>query len=123
MEDDDLRGYVFSEIPSGEKILKEGILKTMSLLRGSSATARMVYKYALTEKGVWMRSRGSFLSKGKTTFMSYTDLDHYEMRPYFEQPSCIFFPKGGRQPGNRIFFDDSDEVLKVLDMFLTRMNE
>lgn len=116
MAKENLADAVITEIPPDEKILKEGIMVTMQLY---GKRYRFPYKFALTEKGVWTRSKKSLFFKPKTTFMPYSHVKYYQTGAYNSTPCCFFHPVSGRI-GNRVFFDDHEGAVKILDMFLIK---
>ena len=107
------------EIPKDEKILKSGAMQASSLFY--KPYIRHAYKYALTEKGVWMRSPKVLFYKPKTSYLAYGDLESFAVGSYNSIPCCYFFPKKGKI-GSRIFFDDFDGAVRLFDQFLTRSN-
>ena len=109
---------VIPEIPAGDKVLKEGVMRAMQLYGKRYSFS---YKYSLTEKGVWMRSPKVACIAARTSHIAYADLESFQITSYAKTDSCIFYPKKGR-PGNMIFFDDFAGAIAVFDMFLPRKN-
>lgn len=105
------------EIPEGEQVLLEGVLLTMRLYGNKS---RYPYKYTFTDKGIWTRSKKFLFFKPKVGFLAYSDIDSYKKGKYGRNDTYIFYTKG-KKSANRIFFDNVDEVDKILEQFLTRI--
>lgn len=106
-------------IPQDEKILIEGMMQTMRLYGNRS---KYTFKYAVTDKGIWTLNRKTLFIKQRTVFLPYEDLHSYRSVKYGLKNSCIFYPKNGKA-GNRIFFDKYEDVIKILDKYLTQLKE
>jgi hypothetical protein len=119
MSDEKLRSSVIPEIPADEKKMKEGVMHTVRL---EGKPRPFSYKFTLTEKGIWTLTKKLPLIKQKTEFMPYDNIELYEPAEHEGRKCCIFHPKG-RDSINRIFFDDHDEVLEVLDLYLRRATD
>ncbi|MDR0790941.1 MAG: hypothetical protein LBE47_00195 [Methanomassiliicoccaceae archaeon] len=119
MGDEKLRASAIPDIPSDERILKEGIMNT---LRISGKPLPFTYKYVLTEKGIWTLTKKLPFLKQKTDLMPYDNVEFYEPTEYDGRSCCIFHPKE-RDAINRIFFDDHDGVLGILDQYLRRATD
>jgi len=115
----DLKDAVIEEIPSNERILKKGMLVSMKLF---GKTSRFPFTYAITEKGLWTRNPPSVFSKSVSSFVPYDKLDSFFVSKYGVSDCIILFPKGSR-PVNRLFFEDHDDVVRILDGFLPRTKE
>jgi hypothetical protein len=111
----DLNEMVIPEIPSDEKILKEGVLRIVGINKRSKA--ERPFKYAITEKGIWTRSPGGLIGKPFTRFVPYKHFDYLETAEDTEPEYCIFHPRAGEAP-NRIYFDDHFAVVDILKEFL-----
>ena len=107
---------VISEIPSSETRFKEGTLNTIAVIGGKRR--RFLYKYVLTDKGVWLKSQKVLWVKSKVTFMPYGDIDHCSHTKYFSTPSFMFYPKSGVRPSNQIVFDDMPGAEEILKKFI-----
>ncbi len=108
---------VIPGIPGNETILKQGIMHTMRL---SGDTSRFVFKYAITDKGIWTLNQKMLFLKQKTTFLSYDDLDSYKLTKYGNNDCLIFYPKGGKA-GNRVFFDDMKDAIEILKQYVKQL--
>ena len=120
MAKESLRDMVIPEIPEREAVLKEGIVDTLAIVSGKRR--RFSYKYALTERGVWMRSKGFLWIQPKTSFMAYADIDYYKRTKLFMTDTLMFFPKNGKRPANHILFDDMQGAIEILSRFI-RLSE
>lgn len=110
-----------AEIPEDELILKEGILQSMRLHAvGNMKYTRYPFKYVLTDKGIWTKGRGFLFIKGKVGFIPYSEISSYRVTRFLRQTAYIFLPKNGKKPGTRIFFDDADGAIAVLDTFIPK---
>ena len=111
----DFKDVKIEGITNAEKVLKEGIVTIIT----TGKHHRFFYRYAFTDKGVWMRSKKGLFFKAREIFMSYTDIDAYKEVKYFTREGFVFFPKTGR-PGNMLFFDDRDEVEIIIKKFFKK---
>ncbi|MDR0334997.1 MAG: hypothetical protein LBH69_03835 [Methanomassiliicoccaceae archaeon] len=118
MDNEDVMNIVI-EIPSDERILKEGVLRTVRL---NKKPLRFVLKYALTEKGLWTRNKRTFFLKPKTTFIPYSDIEFYESTVFMDAACLLFHPKG-REPYNALYFDDPDGACAVFGTYVAKKPE
>ena len=88
MAEDELAKMVIPEIPPEEKILKEGVLRSIELKKKTPIVFH--YKYAITEKGIWTRNEKRLLNKSKTVFAAFADLDDYEVIAHKMGECCAF---------------------------------
>ena len=107
------------EIPQDEAILKEGIVHTLTVISGNSR--RTIFKYALTEKGVWMRNKRFLWIKPRASFLPYSDIASYKHSKHFNLDTLVFFLKNGKKPSNRIIFDDLASAEAILARYITQM--
>lgn len=112
-----LRDEVIEEINKDENILQEGILQVMRLY--TTNRNRYPYKYVITDKGVWTRSKKFLWIKAKTVFMAYADISKFQVGKYGKVPYFVFYPANGKRPGNRVFFDNHDGAYEILSKFST----
>jgi len=117
MAKEELIDMVIPEIPVSEKILKEGVAAISNLYY--KPHLRFMYKYAITEKGIWTRNPKVMFVKSKSVFMSFSDLDSFMLIEYNKNPCMVFYPKAGK-PSTKVFFDDHDGAVEVLDKYLPR---
>jgi hypothetical protein len=115
MAKENLIDVVSPEIPSDEKILKEGTMRTIRLHK--KVMTKFSYKYALTEKGIWTRSGKVFLVKPVTQFMPYEKFESYERTVHDKAECFIFRPKEGI-PASAVYFDDPEGVAEALGPYL-----
>ncbi len=99
-----------------ETVLKEGLMRIMRLYGN---TAMTVFKYAITDKGIWTLNQKTLFVKQRAVFLPYADLDSYKTTTYGKNDCCIFYPKTGKA-GNRVFFDDFAGATEILDQYLER---
>lgn len=118
MAKEDLKDAVITGIPSDEKILKEGILQTMKFY-SKNLDSRVPLKYALTEKGLWTLGEKTLFFKPKAAFTAYADVKYFVLGTMEKIPYCIFFPEKG-SPDNRLFFDDHEGAVKLLEGYVTK---
>lgn len=107
-----LRETPIASIPADETILLEGLMQSMNLY--TTNRNRFTYKYVLTDKGVWTKSKKMLFIKSREGFLAYADIDCFKTAKYVRLDCMIFFPKSGKRPANRIFFDDHAAALEVL---------
>ena len=116
MAKETLMDMVIAEIPADERVLKDGILNVLRIVSGKRR--RSAFKYALTEKGVWMRNKKVLWFKPKTTFLAYADIAYYKRTKLFMTETLMFFPKSGIKPGNHIWFDDLPGAEAILSRYI-----
>jgi hypothetical protein len=97
--------------------LQEGIIQVSSMYY--KPYIRYSYKYVITNKGIWTRSPKVLCISSKTVFMAYSDIKSFALGKWNKSDCCVFLPQKGK-PGNRVFFDDFDGAVKILDRFLPR---
>jgi hypothetical protein len=119
MSNEKLRASKIPEIPADEKIIKEGIFNTIRL---EGKPRPFTYKFVITEKGIWTLTKKMPLAKQKTDFISYDKIEFYEPAKYNGTDCLIFHPKE-RDAINMIFFEDHDDALKILDLYLRRATD
>lgn len=119
MAKEELRNLQFETMPKGERIIKEGVMLTMSLFGNKT---RFPFKYALTDRGVWTKNKKNLFVKSKESFSPYSDFKCYKRTNYGKNECFLFYNKDERKKtGNRIFFDDTEGAVAVLDMFIPRI--
>ena len=107
---------VIEEIPKEEMILKEGVVRTITIVSGKRRS--FVYKYALTDRGVWMRSNGFLWIKGKTSSIAYSDIECFKPAKLFAADSVMFFLKSGKRLRTHIVFDDMPGAIEILSRYI-----
>ena len=117
---EDLKDTVITKIPSDEKILKEGVLEINRINKKTQTL--IAYKYAITEKGIWTRSKGMFLVKPETRFTPYEHFESFEAITYMERDCCLFHPKSG-DVSNRVYFDDREGAIEILEGYIERKED
>ena len=115
-----LRETVISEIPSDELVLAEGVLQ--SKLLHARRASRHPFKYVITDKGMWLKSKKFLFVKPKVTFLPYTDIKGYKFEKFFSRVFVMFYPVNGKKPRNGIFFDKLEVVTPILDKFIKRLD-
>lgn len=115
-----LRDTPIESVPRGEKVLLEGILQSISLYK--TASGGYAYKYVITEKGVWTKSKKLLFIKSKEGFLAFADLSGYKKTKYGDSDCFIFYPANGKMPGTRVFFDDPVAAQEIFDRYLKRMD-
>lgn len=115
-----LRETPIEAITKDETVLIEGLLQTMSLY--STKRYRVTFKFALTDKGIWTKSKKRLFFKSREVFVPYADIECFKVAKYMRWPCMIFYPKNGKKAGNRIFFDDTPAVLAVLKQYITQFD-
>ena len=118
MAKEKLSDVVITEIPINETMLREGVMSTLAVVSGKRR--RYAYKYVLTNKGIWMRSKKFLFFKAKTSFIAYEDILHYKNTKYFASDTIMFYPKNSKRPTNHISFDDMNEVMQILGRFIKK---
>ena len=116
--EEDIKDMVISEIPADEKILKEGVSEAVLLRQRFSNTTP--YKYAITEKGIWVRNKKSRFVQSKTVFVPFDDIKNFETIVQFRRDCCVLYPKKGLvQSGT--YFDDHEGAVAILSQYLERL--
>ena len=117
MAKEELKNIVIPEIPADEKILKEGAAAVKMLYYKPWLIYQ--YKFAITEKGIWMRCPKVMLAKQKTSFTAFSNIAYYDLNEYDGHTWVILFLKEG-DTLYRTYFDDMDGAVKVISEFLPR---
>ena len=108
------------KVAEGETILCEGIMKTTSTY---SVKISGVFKYVITDCGLWYYSPRRFLViSPRTVFTPYSKIEWFAERKILNTP-CIVFSLVGSQAGNRCIFDKHAEILPVLNKYIKLITE
>ena len=116
MAKESLKDMVIPEIPQDEAVLKEGVVNVLMVVGGNRR--RSVFKYAITDRGLWTRNKGVLWIKPRSTFLPYSNIESYKRTKYFNTESMVFFLKSGKRPGGQIIFDDMPGALEVLNKYI-----
>ena len=112
-KEDELKATKIPEIiPGEENILIEGILKIIKLHKRIPTT--FLYKYAITDKGIWTRPPKGLFGTPKSVFTAYDYFEDVEVIVHLQQECCVFHHKKGTAV-NGIYFDDLTGVMAVLE--------
>ena len=117
-EKKEIKDLVIPEITPDEKILQEGVVKSIMIYKRISPVVSL--KYALTDRGIWTHHPGSFLAKPRSVFLAYDAVKYYEAYSHLGQDCCVFRPKDGKTFNGFLFEEDHQEVIQILDTYLTR---
>ena len=121
MEKIKLSEQKIESIKNDEKILSEGLIQTMRLY--SNNNSLHTFKYVLTDKGIWIKSKKILFIKSKEAFIAYKDIKEYAIRVYVKKPYFIFYPNNGKKPANRVFFKDTESIKTILDEYLSEIKK
>jgi hypothetical protein len=114
MSNEKLLNTPIPEIPPDEKALKEGIMNTIRL---EGRPIPFTFKYVLTEKGIWALLKKMPLLKQRTEFIAYDTIEFYEVGKHQGMDCLILHPKE-REAMNKVFFDDHEGVISVIDRYI-----
>lgn len=115
-----LRDSKIASIPENETVLLEGMLQTMNLYSGNRS--RYTFKFFITDKGLWTRSKNFLCIKARENFVPFSNLAGYRKNRYLRMDCFIFYPANGKKPGSRIFFEDTAAAEAVLQKYLKQLN-
>ncbi|MCL2712272.1 MAG: hypothetical protein FWD37_03220 [Methanomassiliicoccaceae archaeon] len=118
VNEEELKAMEIPEITADEKVLSEGIVKTVMMYKAVSPP--ISFKYILTDKGFWTRNAGSFLAKSRSTFISYDLVDSFETFTHRRGECCVLWPKKGMTGTGLLFGDDHDAVVAIFETYLQR---
>ncbi|MDR0850686.1 MAG: hypothetical protein LBN07_04385 [Christensenellaceae bacterium] len=96
-----------------EEVLKEGKMISTSIFKNQTYT-EFPYKYAITEKGIWIEEKALFGTKA--AFLSFVDVRAYACM----NNCCILYPKKGVIPTN-VYFDDFAEAIKIVEKYVPKL--
>ncbi len=115
-----LRDTPIESMPKGETVLLEGIMQSVSIYKTTSSV--YPYKYVITDKGVWTKSKKMLFMKSVEGFLGFSELEGYKKMKYGGADCFIFYPVSGRKPSTRVFFDDPAAVTEILNKYLKRVD-
>lgn len=114
-----LRETTIASMPKNETVLLEGILQSMSLYR--TTKAGYPYKYAITDKGVWTKSKKTLFMKSKEGFIAFKDLKGYNKIKYGGAEWFVFHASNGQRPSTRIYFDNTAAAEDIFKRYLKQV--